>query len=215
MSVTVQGFSNQRGSRAAGMAMPSRIASRGPLLVTAAYLASAFGWRTLRQWGLTGDTGIRVAAATPHERLASGLIGVGVLSGLAAVLGDSGVGSRTRDIGISVMAVSTVATVAAQLDMGSSWRIGVDPSERTDLVTSGAFRLVRNPIFTAMSTFAIGVALAVPSRLGRVGAAALIAGIEAQVRTIEEPYLRRAHGEEYLRYGRVVGRFVPRVGLFG
>ena len=212
--MTAQGFRDQRGSRAPGISAPSRIAGRGPLIVTAAYLASAFGWRTLRQWRLTGDTGIRIAAATPQERLASGLIGVGVLSGFAAVLGDSGARSRTRNVGIAVMTVSTGATVAAQLDMGSSWRIGVDPSERTDLVTSGAFQLVRNPIFTAMSTFAIGVALAVQSRLGRVGAAALIAGIEAQVRTVEEPYLRRAHGEDYLRYGRVVGRFIPRVGMF-
>jgi protein-S-isoprenylcysteine O-methyltransferase Ste14 len=34
---------------------------------------------------------------------------------------------------------------------GASWRIGVDPDERTTLVTSGPFAIARNPIFTAMA----------------------------------------------------------------
>lgn len=31
----------------------------------------------------------------------------------------------------------TVLTLAAQLDMGDEWRIGVDPAKTTDLVTTG------------------------------------------------------------------------------
>ena len=42
------------------------------------------------------------------------------------------------------------ATLYAQLDMGESWRVGVDTSETTTLVRSGSFRLIRNPIFAAM-----------------------------------------------------------------
>jgi hypothetical protein len=50
------------------------------------------------------------------------------------------------------MAIRTCAalTVIAQFAMAESWRIGVDPNERTPLVTTGAFAMVRNPIFTAM-----------------------------------------------------------------
>lgn len=35
------------------------------------------------------------------------------------------------------------ATVAAQLNMGSSWRVCGDPRGRTQLVTGGAFALAR------------------------------------------------------------------------
>jgi hypothetical protein len=37
------------------------------------------------------------------------------------------------------------------IDMGDSWRIGVDPSETTTLVRTGVFGWVRNPIFTAVA----------------------------------------------------------------
>jgi protein-S-isoprenylcysteine O-methyltransferase Ste14 len=37
-------------------------------------------------------------------------------------------------------------SLLAQLAMGDSWRIGVDESEKTELVTAGPFAVVRNPI---------------------------------------------------------------------
>lgn len=40
--------------------------------------------------------------------------------------------------------------IAAQSTMGTSWRIGVDTGERTDLVTNGLFASIRNPIITAL-----------------------------------------------------------------
>jgi protein-S-isoprenylcysteine O-methyltransferase Ste14 len=46
--------------------------------------------------------------------------------------------------------ICTKPSAVRAASMGASWRIGVDPSERTDLVTGGAFALVRNPIFSAM-----------------------------------------------------------------
>ena len=55
--------------------------------------------------------------------------------------------------GIVIAAAGIVATVYAELDMGDSWRIGVDRSETTTLVRSGVFGWVRNPIFTAMLVF--------------------------------------------------------------
>ncbi|MDQ3757610.1 MAG: isoprenylcysteine carboxylmethyltransferase family protein, partial [Actinomycetota bacterium] len=63
-----------------------------------------------------------------------------------------------------VLAVGGIAaTLYAQIAMGSSWRIGVDPRERTELVTSGPFGLVRNPIFAAMLPTGLGLTLLVPS----------------------------------------------------
>lgn len=42
---------------------------------------------------------------------------------------------------------------------GSSWRIGVDPDERTELVTDGIFRFSRNPIYVFMVVAWLGFGL--------------------------------------------------------
>jgi protein-S-isoprenylcysteine O-methyltransferase Ste14 len=96
--------------------------------------------------------------------------------------------------------------------MGASWRIGVDPGERTQLVTSGPFALVRNPIFAAMLPTALGLTLLVPSWVAFVGLVGLMLALELQVRVVEEPYLLSVHREEYAVYSARVGRFLPGVG---
>ncbi len=103
-------------------------------------------------------------------------------------------------------------TLLAQQHMGASWRIGVDPDERTELVTGGVFARVRNPIFSAMVLFGVGVALTSGDVLSALGAAALAAGMALQVLAVEKPYLRRTHGQAYERYLRGSGRFLPRLG---
>ena len=107
------------------------------------------------------------------------------------------------------------ATLYAQLTMGESWRVGVDESERTALVTDGPFALVRNPIFAAMIPTSLGLALMVPNVVALAGFAALVLALEIQVRLVEEPYLRRVHGQAYARYAARTGRFAPRVGPYG
>ncbi len=114
--------------------------------------------------------------------------------------------------GLILFAVGLGATLAAQLAMGNSWRIGVDPDERTELVTTGPFALVRNPIFSAMLPTSLGLVLMVPSWVAIIGFAALVLALELQVRVVEEPYLLRAQGRRYAEYAARVGRFVPGVG---
>ena len=115
--------------------------------------------------------------------------------------------------GIAGAAAGIAATVYAQLDMGDSWRIGVDRSETTTLVRSGVFGWVRNPIFTAMLVFGLGIALVTPNVVAIVGFVLLVVTIELQVRVVEEPYLLTVHGDAYRDYLAGVGRFVPGVGV--
>ena len=112
-----------------------------------------------------------------------------------------------------VATVGIAATVYAQLEMGDSWRIGVDQRETTTLVHTGVFRRIRNPIYAAMSTFGIGIALVTPNVAAWAGVILLVATVELQVRRVEEPYLLRTHGDAYRAYAASVGRFVPGVGL--
>jgi protein-S-isoprenylcysteine O-methyltransferase Ste14 len=116
-------------------------------------------------------------------------------------------------MGIVVATGGIAATVYAQLEMGDSWRIGVDERETTTLVHTGVFGRIRNPIYTAMITFGIGIALVTPNLVAGVGFILLVATIHLQVRLVEEPYLFRTHGDAYRAYTARAGRFIPGVGL--
>jgi protein-S-isoprenylcysteine O-methyltransferase Ste14 len=114
--------------------------------------------------------------------------------------------------GLVLFALGLGGTVAAQLAMGRSWRVGVNETERTELVTGGPFKLVRNPIYSAMVPAVAGLALLVPSVVALLGLALLVAALEIQVRLVEEPYLLRTHGDAYAAYAQRVGRFIPGAG---
>lgn len=78
-------------------------------------------------------------------------------------------------------------------------------------MTTGAFAIVRNPIFSAMGVAGVGLALIVPNVLAIGGLVVLRVAIEIQVRVVEEPYLARTHGSAWDAYAARVGRFVPRL----
>jgi protein-S-isoprenylcysteine O-methyltransferase Ste14 len=117
-----------------------------------------------------------------------------------------------RAAGVGLVVVGIAATLAAQLAMGASWRPDVDPDERTALVTSGPFRLVRNPIFTATAATATGLALLVPNLVAAAMLAAFVTALQFQVRLVEEPYLHRVHAGAWEQYAARTGRFLPWLG---
>lgn len=192
------------------------------LLIYVTGLVLAFGWRTRAQLRATGDKGLRLDAGPAGSvgwwaklafiaALALGFAGpLAALAGLAPLpLLDAG---WLQPVGLLVALTGTAATLAAQSAMGGSWRVGVDPDERTALVTSGMFAQVRNPVFTAMLTTSLGLTLMVPNLLSVAAYLALFAAIEIQIRAVEEPYLTRAHPDDYPAYAARVGRLLPGVG---
>ena len=117
--------------------------------------------------------------------------------------------TRSTCVGIVLAALGGLSVFGAQLGMGASWRIGVSDDQGTDLVTGGWFSFCRNPIYAAMIVGWTGFALMVPTWLAFASVVVIALGLELQVRVVVEPYLRRTHGDEYGRYARRVGRFVP------
>lgn len=192
------------------------------LLIYGVYLLTAFGIRSWLQLRATGDSGFRGINGRPGspEWFAGVLFVVAVLVGIAGpVAGLFGLGllsplehTAARVAGLTLAIGGVALTLVAQRAMGPSWRVGVDDSERTELVTDGLFALVRNPVFSAMMLAGIGLALMVPNPISLIGLLALILAIHLQVRIVEEPYLNRVQGEIYVDYAGRVGRFVPGLG---
>lgn len=174
------------------------------------YLLVAAVVRAFVQWRQTGSTGLRRIGDTAMDRVAGLLFVAGNGIGAAAPL--AGAPDDVWIPGLVLFGLGLTGLLTAQYAMGSSWRIGVDPAERTGLVTGGPFALVRNPIFSAMIPLQLGLVLIAPNALAVAGWLLVVLSIELQVRFVEEPYLRRTHGEAYGSYARRVGRFVPGSG---
>jgi protein-S-isoprenylcysteine O-methyltransferase Ste14 len=199
--------------------MPVNVAA---LVLFVVYLLLGFVVRTWLQWRRTGDGGFRGISGRPGSpEWAAGVSFVvalvaGVLGPATALAGLDPLAvldvAALRWAGAVLAVAGIVATLAVQLQMGASWRIGVDAGERTDLVTSGTFGLVRNPIFTVMAVTGLGLALMTPNVVALTGFVVLIVALQLQVRVVEEPYLLRTHGAAYAAYAAKTGRFVPGVG---
>lgn len=187
------------------------------------FAALAFGWRSWIQWKRTGSTGYRGLSGRPgSNEWWGGLLFAAaiVLTPVAAVLQARGTiapvialrPSTALALGGALYLAGLAGTLWSQLAMGASWRIGVDEQERTALITRGPYRVLRNPIFTFMVLGLAGLAVLVPNALAIIALAVLVAAVEIQVKAVEEPYLERAHGDNYRRYRAGTWRFVPGVG---
>ncbi len=110
-------------------------------------------------------------------------------------------------IGWVLLLVSLIWIAAAQAQMGSSWRIGIDTQNQTKLVQTGLFRLSRNPIFLGMRLNLLGLFLVLPNAVTLVILLLGDALIQIQVR-LEETHLSEAHGEGYQAYCQQVRRWL-------
>ena len=193
------------------------------IVLEVTFFALAFGWRSWIQWRRTGSTGFirpRRGASTAALVGSGGFVLALVLLVVAPIADLANLArvdildtawAAAAGIGLGVGGVAL--TLVAQLAMGDSWRVGVDPAARTDLVTGGVFGSVRNPIFTAMVIATAGLVLLVPNVVSVSAFVVLVAALQVQVRLVEEPYLRTTHGPSYDTYLTTVGRFLPGVGL--
>jgi len=187
------------------------------------FLLLAFGLRSVLHYRRTGSTGFVGFSGQPGsaEWWGGVLFALAIAAGGAApVLQLAGVFSPSAALvtpalqwaGIVLFAAGILGTLWSQFAMGESWRVGVDQAEKTTLVVAGPFRWVRNPIFTAMTMATLGLALLVPNAVALGALVSLVLALEMHVRFVEEPYLRRTHGESYARYAASAGRFLPGVG---
>jgi protein-S-isoprenylcysteine O-methyltransferase Ste14 len=113
--------------------------------------------------------------------------------------------------GIVLLIAGLALLVTAQLQLGASWRVGIDDAARPGLVTSGLYARSRNPIFLALLVIIAGYMLLIPTFLSAILLGAAYIGTRLQIHA-EESYLLRAYGDQYRAYASRVGRLLPGIG---
>jgi protein-S-isoprenylcysteine O-methyltransferase Ste14 len=190
-------------------------------VATGAFFLAAIVWPIVRLWRRTGTFGVVVHRKADRFQgfvgAAFGATLAGVLLWAAAfgVLGPERMAVWSVPAGVSVtgwalFAVGFIVTVAAQADMGASWRIGID-ERPTGLIRGGLYGWVRNPIYTGLLTMLAGLVLIAPSAWTVMGFADVLVLVGLQAR-LEEQHLERQHGDEFRAWAARVGRFLPGVG---
>lgn len=109
--------------------------------------------------------------------------------------------------GIFIAGLGAMVAFAAQMSMGSSWRVGVAAGASGELVEGGLYRFSRNPTFVGQAALLSGVALAVPSIPTILAPGLFLWSAIMQVRS-EEAVLRAAGGPAYDRYAATVPRWL-------
>jgi protein-S-isoprenylcysteine O-methyltransferase Ste14 len=195
----------------------------GPALAVGVIVA-AYWWRVLRMaYKMSRRTG-RAANFVPVEPLGKMLrliwqpvVWLWIAHPLAsafiihppAILQPLYSSPPVRWAAVIVAALAFALTRLCWKRMGKSWRMGIDPAERTPLVVTGPYAYVRHPIYALSSLLMIATVVALPTPLMIVVAVLHLLLLQWEAQR-EERHLCRVHGQPYERYRMDVGRFVPR-----
>jgi protein-S-isoprenylcysteine O-methyltransferase Ste14 len=110
--------------------------------------------------------------------------------------------------GVLVVTAAFIVLIRAYFDLGPSWRVGTDPHQPSDLVTSGIYARTRNPIYLFFMLYASGTLLMFPNLVFLVLAVAMLVTVIAVTRQ-EERFLHATFGATYDDYVNRTPRFVP------
>lgn len=181
------------------------------------FLVLAVVLRATLQRFKTGDFGIR--AAPPGAPLieilpgtlfilsfASALILI-ILSTLGYTAPVAKLSNYVEWVFFGLGLTGIVITIISQQQMGNSWRIGVDQTEATALKTNGLYACSRNPIYFGILLFWVGLCGIFAHPLLWLCAVICWCCIEVIVRKIEEPYLKRLHGDQFDTYLKNTNRY--------
>lgn len=137
------------------------------------------------------------------------LAGIGGGFVLDALLPSAHVSTAVRTAAGVPLLVVGGALMAAFVRALSRARTAIHPGHATTaVVTSGPYRLTRNPGYLGMALVGAGVAVTTGALWVLAGVAAAAAVVDRGVIVREERYLARTFGDEYRRYTARVRRWM-------
>ena len=111
-------------------------------------------------------------------------------------------------LGILLILVSILIVVSALRALARAKTTFDARKPTTAIVTDGAFRFTRNPMYVAATLLYLGIAALINSLWILLLVVPLLVVIHRGVVEREEEYLERKFGEEYLRYKARVRRWI-------
>lgn len=115
-----------------------------------------------------------------------------------------------RLMGVIIGFGGTAVFICAVITMRDSWRAGVSETDKTELITGGIYQFSRNPAFLRFDLVYIGMVMMFFSWWLLVASVLAILTFHLQIINVEEEFLNRTFGEEYVKYKRTVCRYFGR-----
>lgn len=115
-----------------------------------------------------------------------------------------------RYVGIVIAALGDIVFVISVWTMKDSWRAGVSPTDKTELVTTGIYQISRNPAFLGFDLVYIGVCLMFFNWVLFFVSLFAMLMFHLQIVNVEEEFLLDSFGEEYISYKKKVNRYFGR-----
>jgi protein-S-isoprenylcysteine O-methyltransferase Ste14 len=115
-----------------------------------------------------------------------------------------------RWIAAAIGVAALYGSILCWRQMGRHWTMAVTRDETSALLTSGMFSRIRHPIYALSILMMLATLVVVPTWPLVVIATIHVILMSIKARN-EEKFMVAAHGEDYVRYVRGTGRFVPRM----
>ena len=111
-----------------------------------------------------------------------------------------------KTIGLVLVSVGFILGILALIAMKNSWRVGIKLDQKTDLVTTGIYRISRNPYFLSYDILIFGYILIFTSPI-LIILYLILATVFHKMILKEEKYLQSVHGVIYDNYKRKTNRY--------
>ena len=114
-----------------------------------------------------------------------------------------------RWVGTALAFIGVIFWIYSQSILGKYWTPQLQIQNKHRLITSGPYRVIRHPIYTAMFIWVIGLALFTANMVFALLALLTIIGLILRVPK-EEKMMIGQFGDEYRKYIQITGRFFPK-----
>lgn len=115
-----------------------------------------------------------------------------------------------RYVGIIIAILGDIVFVISVWTMKDSWRAGVSPTDKTELVTDGIYQISRNPAFLGFDLVYVGICLMFFNWVLLLVSVFAMLMFHLQIVNVEEEFLLDFFGEEYISYKKKVNRYFGR-----
>ncbi len=109
--------------------------------------------------------------------------------------------------GVAIASLGVLFFILGMTEMRSSWRAGIPDNNDTELVTSGVYRISRNPAFVGFDLMYLGILLAFPNVYNGFFSVCALVLFHKQILN-EERFLEKTFAHNYVEYKSKVRRYI-------